>query len=155
MSTGADKRTSGLMPVALWTSANASVRAASPSRSRWSRRGMHRRLRIAGADALGRTRNGAGIWTNVWCGVAARRRASGGAPEAARAAVDLEPDLAAAVGAVDAPVACQLGEQAQAEALRLDQLGIEAAALVGDLDAGVVLGEAGGKKKTPGGPPRG
>src|SRR3954470_10158839 len=116
------------MPVAVWTSANSSVRAASPSRSRWSRRGMDRRLGIAGADGLGRTRNSPRGWTNVWCGLfsAPACRRSGGAAEAPRPAVDLEPDLAAAVRAVDAPVVRQLREQAQAEALGLDHLRIEA-----------------------------
>ena len=51
--------------------------------------------------------------------------ASGGAAEAARAAVDLEPDLAAASVAVDTPPARELREQAQAEALGLDRVGIE------------------------------
>src|SRR3954447_8942281 len=70
-----------------------------------------------------------------------RARGSGRAAEAARAAVDLEPDLAAAVRAVDAPVVRQLREQAQAEALGLDHLRVEAAALVGDLHAREVVGE--------------
>src|SRR5689334_10416403 len=143
MSAGAASRTSPPMPVAAWTSASSSVRAASPSRSRWSRRGMHSRLRIPGADALGRSRNSRRGWTNVWCGLrTARSRASADAAEAARAAVDLEPDLAAAVGAVDAPVVGELREQAQAEALGLDLERVEPAALVGDLHAREVVAEA-------------
>src|SRR3954462_1853703 len=69
--------------------------------------------------------------------------ASGHAAEAPRPAVDLDPDLAAAVRAVDAPVVRQLREQAQSEALRLDDLRVEAGALVGDLHAREVLSETG------------
>src|SRR4051794_6617588 len=112
------------MPVALWTSANSSVRPASPSRSRWSRRGMPPRLRIRGADALGKTCNNARGWTNVWRGLAAPR-VSGGPAQAARPAVDLEPDHAAAVGAVEAPAARELRQRAQAEALDLDLVRVE------------------------------
>src|SRR4051812_33300393 len=73
------------------------------------------------------------------CGEIAR---SGGATEAARPAVHLEPDLAAAVGAVAPPTARELREQPQPEALGPDGLRVEAVALVGHLDARVVLGEA-------------
>src|SRR4051794_33781637 len=69
--------------------------------------------------------------------------ASGQAAEATGPAVDLEPDLAAAVRAVDAPVVRQLREQAQSEALALDDLRVEAAALVGDLHTREVLAETG------------
>src|SRR4051794_41940801 len=75
--------------------------------------------------------------------------ASGHAAEAPRPAVDLEPDLAAAGRAVDAPVVRQLREQAQSEALGLDDLRVEAGALVGDLHAREVLRETGGEDDPP------
>src|SRR6185295_20414120 len=75
------------------------------------------------------------------CGAAAP--SGGRAAEATGSPVDLEPDLAAALVAVDAPAARQLREQAQPEALGLHGLGIEAVALVGDLDAREVLAQPG------------
>src|SRR3954468_13965541 len=140
ISAGAARRTSPLIPVALCTTANSTVRAASPNRMRWSRRGMHGRLGAARQDALGIFRSRARGWTNVCCGEKPR---SGDAAEPTGAAVDLEPDLAAAVGAVAAPAAGKLREQAEAEAFGPDGLGIEAVALVGDLDAREILRQAG------------
>src|SRR6478735_3347656 len=150
---GVARRTSLLMPVALWSTASSTVRAASPSRMRWSRRGMDRRLRVGVPRVVGIFRRRRGRWTNVRCGEkppavtagqgrgAAAAVPSGRAAEAAGPAVDLEPHLAAAIVAVDAPAARQLGEQAQAEALALHSLGIEAVPLVGDLDAREVLAQ--------------
>src|SRR4051812_27746801 len=134
------------MPVALCRTATSSVRAASPRRMRWSRRGMAWRLRPAPRDALGTSRSEPRGWTNVRVrgnvpGPSVVER-SVVAPEATRAAVDLEPDLAAAIGAVDAPAARELGQQAQPVALGLHRLRVEALALVGHLDAGEVLGQA-------------
>src|SRR4051812_5182820 len=65
------------------------------------------------------------------------------AAEAAAAAIDLEPDTAAAAGALDAPVAGQLVEEPQAESARLvADLRVEPGAAVGDLDMDVVAPDA-------------
>ena len=90
----------------------------------------------------GRT-SGAGKTRQTAARRTGRGQAGGGAAEAARAAVDLEPDLAPAIVAVHAPPACELGEQAQAEALGVDAFGIEPVALVGDLHPGEILSQAG------------
>src|SRR4051794_631860 len=153
ISAGAARRTSPLIPVALCTTANSTVRAASPNRMRWSRRGMHGRLGAARQDALGIFRSRARGWTNVCCGEKPR---SGDAAEPTGAAVDLEPDLAAAVGAVAAPAARELRGQPGAEAPRPGGLGVEAPPPGGGPDARGVLPPGGGEDEGPGvGQPRG
>src|SRR4029079_8838419 len=91
------------------------------------RRGMGRRLRVGMTRVVGIFRRRRGRWTKrpvrgetalgdrgARAGRPAGTAASGGAPEATGAPVDLEPHLAAAIVAVDAPAARQPGGQGPA-----------------------------------------